>query len=250
VTVEPPLARSRAIRVLLADDDPLVRGALRSAIEDEPGLIVDCEATDGREAVDLALERHPDIVLIDVDLPVVDGVTATLRITRAAPEIRVVVVSPVDDNELGLLTLRAGASGFLMKDMPPEALGRAMRGIARGEAAVTRSLTLRLIEQLREAPEARLGWRPVHSELTTREWQVLDLLCVSASTSDIARELVLSPETIRTHVKHILAKLGARSRAEAVLLAARMRTDNPSSNHTIDELTLRRLANRLRARRA
>jgi two-component system, NarL family, response regulator LiaR len=249
VTVESPPPTDRVARVLLADDDPLVRGALRDALGREPGISVEAEATDGREAVEMALHLHPDIVLMDVDLPGVDGVTATLRISRAAPDIRIVVFSPVDDDELGMLGLRAGASGFLMKDIPIEALGRALRGVSRGEAAVSRALTLRLIEQLREAPEGRLGWRPVQSNLTTREWQVLDLLCTGATTDGIARELVLSPETIRTHVKHILAKLGARSRAEAVLLAARMRSDDPSSGHSIDELTLRRLANRLRSRR-
>jgi NarL family two-component system response regulator LiaR len=254
VTVQlPPSPANGALRVLVVDDDPLVRRALRDALERERGFVVEGEAGDGAQAIDMAVERQPDVVLMDVDMPDVDGVTATLRIRRQAPGVQVVMLSTIADDELGLLGLRAGASGFLSKDLSTGALARSLHGVARGEAAISRALALKLIERLRRAPERATGMRPVQSALTSREWQVLDLMCAGATTDGIADELVLSIETVRSHVKHILAKLGAHSRAEAVEAAARLRAGGAGAGlgdaASLDELAFRRVLDRLRDRR-
>jgi DNA-binding NarL/FixJ family response regulator len=241
--------------VLIADDDPLVRRALRQALEADAAFEVEGEADAGATAVEFAIANEPDVVLLDVDLPDLDGITATLRIRRQAPGVRVVMLCAAEDDELGMLGLRAGASGFLAKDVTDEALRRALVGVARGEAAVSRALTLTLVDRLRRAPERASGLRPVSSALTAREWQVLDLMAAGASTDGIADELVLSIETVRSHVKHILAKLGAHTRAEAVRAAARMRSpdvaavDRPRDAAELDELAFRLMLERLRARR-
>lgn len=249
----PPSPVDGALRVLVVDDDPLVRRALRDALAQQRGFLVAGEAEDGGEAISMALERRPDVVLMDVDLPVVDGVTATLRIRRQAPTVQVVMLSTIVDDELGLLGLRAGASGFLSKELSVDALARSLRGVTRGEAAISRALALKLIERLRRTPERASGMRPVQSSLTSREWQVLDLMCAGASTEGIADELVLSIETVRSHIKHILAKLGAHSRAEAVEAAARLRANGPTGasekSTALDELAFRRVLDRLRARK-
>lgn len=245
----------RPLRILIADDDPLVRRALRQALQAQEGFAVDGEAGAGLDAVEMAVARGPDVVLMDVDLPDVDGITATLRIRRRAPDVRVVMLSAAEDEELGMLGLRAGAAGFLGKGVSDDALCRALSGVARGEAAVSRALTLRLVDRLRRAPERAAGLRPVQSALTAREWQVLDLMAAGASTEGIADELVLSIETVRSHVKHILAKLGAHSRAEAVQAAARMRVpDGRGAERSrdaaeLDELAFRRMLDRVRERR-
>jgi NarL family two-component system response regulator LiaR len=244
---------SGTLRVLVADDDPLVRRALRHALTAQPGLVVAGEARDGNEAVQMALGELPDIVLMDIDMPTLDGVTATSRIRRAAPQVEVVILSTASDDDLGLLGLRAGAAGFLAKDVPIEALARALHGVKRGEAAISRALALKLVDRLRRAPERAHGMRPVHSSLTSREWQVLDLLCAGHTTDAIAAELFVSTETVRSHVKHILGKLGAHSRAEAVEMATRMRQDDPDDAGeetvgTLDELASRRVLHRLQGR--
>jgi DNA-binding NarL/FixJ family response regulator len=211
-----------ALRVMVVDDDPIARRALREALA--PGHFeLAGEAADGEEAVDVALAQRPDIVLMDADMPVVDGVSATVRIRRGAPEVRVVMLAATDDEELAWRGLRAGASGFLTKDVTSAALVRAVRGVAHGEAAISRSLAMRLVERLRLLPDRVAGMRPVHSNLTSREWQVLDLMSTGHTTEGIARELVLSMETVRSHVKHILAKFGAHSRAEAIAIAEELR---------------------------
>jgi DNA-binding NarL/FixJ family response regulator len=252
---ERPAVATALVRVLIADDDPLVRRALRQALEEDGAFTVEAEAEAGATAVELAVALVPDLVLLDVDMPDLDGITATLRIRRLAPDVRVVMLCTADDEELGMLGLRAGASGFLTKDVTDAALRRALVGVARGEAAVSRALTLTLVDRLRRAPERATGLRPVSSALTAREWQVLDLMAAGASTDGIADELVLSVETVRSHVKHILAKLGAHTRAEAVRAAARMRSpdlaaaDRPRDAAELDELAFRRMLERVRERR-
>jgi DNA-binding NarL/FixJ family response regulator len=222
-TIEPAAAPPGTLRLLIADDDPLVRGALRRALDGSSGIQVAGEAVDGEDVIATALECRPDVVLLDGALPGMDAATLTRRLRDRVPGLHVVVFSTEDDEELGIRGLRAGAVGFLVKDVPDDALARSLHGILQGEAAVSRSLALKIVEYLRDIPEAARGMRPVRSPLTSREWEVLDLICAGQTTEQIAGELGLSTETVRTHVKRILSKLRVRSRAEAVEIAGRLR---------------------------
>jgi two-component system, NarL family, response regulator LiaR len=208
-------------RVIIADDDPLARRAVRDVLQDE-GIIVVAEASTGREAVDLAAHYRPDVVLMDMVMPEVDGLQATEQIAERAPGVKVIVLTASDDQELGLLGLQSGALGFLSKRIDLGALPRAVRGVCAGEAAVSRELTAKLVERLQRHHHAG-SMRPVRSVLSGREWEVLDLLCDGASTDDVAETLVLSTETVRSHVKNILRKLAVRSRADAIAMARRIR---------------------------
>ena len=174
-------------------------------------------------AMQLVRERAPHVALIDVILENGDGLEVAERIGREAPDTRVIVLAATDDEAKALRALRGGARGYLRKDIELEALPRAVRGVLAGEAAVSRHLTMRVIDELRKAPAMGPGIRPTVSELTPREWQVLDLLTTGASTTDIAVDLVLSPETVLTHVKNILKKLGVHSRRDAIKQAERLR---------------------------
>jgi DNA-binding NarL/FixJ family response regulator len=158
-------------------------------------------------------------------MPELDGILATREILKAVPDQLVVALTGAadEDHELGLLALRAGAAGFLSKDVDIDALPRTVKALRGGEAAISRTMTKRLIEELRSAPAGSYGMRPVKSPLTPREWEVIDLLKAMRSTDDIAADLVLSTETVRSHVKNILRKLEVRSREEAVAAADRMR---------------------------
>lgn len=214
------------LRVIICDDDPLVRRLIRDALQ-LAGITVIAEAANGREALELTRFYHPEVVLMDVVMPGMDGVEATRRITTEVPETRVVMLTGSGDDELALLGLRAGAVGYLTKDISVPAIPRALRGAIAGEAAISRHLSMKLIERLRMVPETGVGSRPVRSVLTPREWEVLDLLCSGESTEVIADGLVLSTETVRSHVKNILRKLGVRSREEAVALADNLRSPSP-----------------------
>lgn len=190
------------------------------------GIVVVAEAADGSEAIELARKHRPDVVLMDVALPSVDGIAATRRIVHERPEQVVVLLADSEDDELGVLGLRVGATGFLSKEVGLDALPRAIKGVFRGEAAVSRMLAARMIAQLRLMPNTGTGLRPVHSPLTQREWEVLDLMCEGQTTGEMARAFVVSEQTIRSHVKHILHKLAVSSRAEAVAAVRRMRGDS------------------------
>ena len=181
------------------------------------------EATSGREAVELAAFYRPDAVVMDVKLPVMDGVEATRIIHDRSPATCIVLLASAPDDSLGLRALRAGAAGYLSKDVEPDVLPRVLRGAIEGEAAISRRLAMTLIESYRRAPRGGSGFRPVRSALTDREWEVLDLLSEGAGTEDIARTLVLSTETVRSHLKNLYRKLGVRSREEAAEAARRLR---------------------------
>ena len=214
------------LRAIIADDDPLARTMIKDALR-RAGIVVVAEAHNGREAFELCLHYRPDVVLMDVVMPELDGISATRRIVAALPEQTIVILTSADEYEYGLVGLRAGASGFMTKEVDIEALPEALKAAFDGEAVMSRRLGMTLVEQLRRMPGTTTGMRPVKSPLTPREWEVIDLLYEGSSTDEIAESLVLSPETVRSHIKHILRKLDARSREEAVERAQAMRGGTP-----------------------
>jgi len=216
--------RSSQIRALVADDDPLARRVVCDTLQ-AAGIVVVAQAADGREALELASYYRPEVVVSAFVMRVADGTEVARTLAREHPEIKVLLLSAVDDDALALVGLRAGAAGFLPKTVAVEALPRAVEAAARGEAVVSRRLTMRLIEALRGLREDGAGLRPIRSPLSAREWEVLDLLCAGASTAEIAAQLVLSIETVRSHIKSILRKLHVASRQEAVEVTRRMRAE-------------------------
>jgi NarL family two-component system response regulator LiaR len=207
-----------APRVVVVDDDEHLRGALRAALQDA-GLIVIAEADNGRDAIDLAAHFRPDVVIMDIVMSNVDGLSATHEIVARAPTVRILLLTGSDDLDLGMVGLRAGAAGHLVKGVPVPDVVAAVQRMVAGEPVVGADLTWRLIESLRGLPVGGLGVRPVRSKLTPREWEVLDLLCAGMSVDQISDELVLARDTVRTHVKRLLRKLGAHSQAEAISIA-------------------------------
>jgi NarL family two-component system response regulator LiaR len=212
------------LRAVIADDDPFARMVIKDVLQ-AAGVRVIAQASNGRQAVEYVLYYRPDVVVMDVVMPELDGIMATRQIVKQLPEQLIIMLTGAgdEDGELGLQALRAGATGFLSKEVDIEALPRALDGVRRGEAAVSRQMTKRLIERLRHTPSGTAGMRPVKSPLTPREWEVIDLLRAAKSTEEIAQTLVLSTETVRSHVKNILRKLKVRSREDAVAAAEKMR---------------------------
>ena len=192
--------------VVIADSDPLARRVIRDALQDGAGFVIPGEASTGPEAVELSLHYRPEVTLMEVSLPGMDGLAATRRILAIAPEVRVLFFSLHDREETQLEALQAGAAGFLSKNVPVETLPRVVHSVVRGEAAISRKITMRLIERLRLLPEGGTGLRPVRSPLTPREWEVLDLMCQGRDTRQIAEALVVSEETIYSHTKKPAAK--------------------------------------------
>jgi DNA-binding NarL/FixJ family response regulator len=210
------------LRVIVADDDPLARRVVRGALQDA-GIVVVAEAGTGSQAVELTLFYQPDVVLMDVVMPELDGIAAMRNILKLRPDQVVILLTSADD-EVGLLGLQAGAHGFLNKDLNIDALPRAIFSAVAGEPAISRSMSAMLLEELRRrTPADQQGMRPVKSALTSREWEVLDLLCERKTTDSIAQEMFLSPETVRSHVKAIYRKLGVNSRDSAIDRAAELR---------------------------
>jgi len=216
------------LRVILADDDPFARRVIKGVLL-AAGMIVVAEARDGREAVELVVRHRPDIVVMDVVMPGLDGIQATRRILKQLPEQLVVALTGAGEDEFGLLALRAGAAGFLSKDADVDALPRALEGVRGGEGAISRIMTRRLIDQLRATPGGSSGLRPVKGPLTAREWEVIDLLSPGQSPDQVADTLVLSTETVRSHIKNIMRKLEVHSRADAVAAAEQLRVALPNA---------------------
>ena len=216
----PPASPSRPIRVLVADGDDLARNALRTALANGRLSVVG-QAADAPQAVGLATRCEPDVVLLDAALPPDGGLAAMQELSAAAPEARAILLGSPDDDDAGVLALAQGAAGYLSRGIELGSLAPAVEGVMAGEAAISRALAGRLIDHLRELSAGLPGMRPVRSPLTTREWEVLDLLKQGLSTAQVAKELVLSPDTVHSHVQHILRKLHAHSRAEAIAIAGR-----------------------------
>jgi DNA-binding NarL/FixJ family response regulator len=213
---------SRPIRVLIADDQELVRTGFRLILETEDDITVVAQAADGAEAVELARRHRPDVVLMDVRMPALDGIEATARLVGpdASPPspVRVLMLTTFDMDDYVYAALRNGASGFLLKDTPPEDLVRAIRVVAAGDALLAPSVTRRLIEDVsRTRPQPEVP--PGVATLTDREREVLGLVARGLSNAEIADALVLGETTVKTHVGRVLMKLGLRDRVQAVVLA-------------------------------
>jgi DNA-binding NarL/FixJ family response regulator len=218
-----------SIRVLIADDQSLVRAGFRLVLENHPDITVVGEAANGHQAVHSVGRLTPDVVLMDIRMPELDGIAATRQIT-AAHAARVLVLTTYDLDEYVYDALQAGASGFLLKDTPPEQLADGIRAVADGEALLAPTVTRRLIEEfarigpIRRMPPSELD------ELTPRELEVLRLLARGMSNAEIAAALVLGDTTVKTHVTHVLGKLGLRDRVQAVVLAYESGLVTPGQN--------------------
>jgi DNA-binding NarL/FixJ family response regulator len=207
-----------SVRVLIADDQELVRTGFRMILKAEPDIDIVGEAADGAEAVELARRLRADVVLMDIRMPVVDGLEATRRLLAASGDTRVLILTTFDLNEYVYEALRAGASGFLLKDAPAAQLVTAVRVVARGEALLAPSITRRLIAEFARRPP--LNDKPERmQELTARELEVLRLVARGLSNAEIANELFVSDATVKTHVARILMKLDLRDRVQAVVAA-------------------------------
>jgi DNA-binding NarL/FixJ family response regulator len=207
-----------SVRVLLADDQELVRSGFRLILE-VAGLDVVGEAGDGAEAVDLAARLRPDVVLMDVRMPGMDGIEATRRIVSAGLSTRVLILTTFDLDAYVFDALAAGASAFLLKDVGREQLVRAVCTVAAGEELFAPSVLRRLVSHYVRRPPARAGAEPAVSQLTERELEILRLIGRGRSNAEIADELVIAPATVKTHVRHVLQKLELRDRVQAVVLA-------------------------------
>jgi DNA-binding NarL/FixJ family response regulator len=209
------------ISVLVADDEALLRTAFTSLIEAEDDLRVVGEAADGKQAVELAARLAPDVVLMDVRMPVMDGIEATRRITRAGTSVapRVLILTTFDLDEYVFEALRAGAGGFALKSRPLDELLSAIRIVAEGEALLAPSVTRRLIERFSRADRTPTARRRDFEQLTEREREVLSLLARGLSNTELASTLHVSLPTVKTHVSRILTKLGARDRTQLVVFA-------------------------------
>jgi DNA-binding NarL/FixJ family response regulator len=207
-------------RLLLADDQALVRVGLRKILESEPDLEVVAEAADGEDALTEARRHRPDLALMDIRMPVLDGIEATRRIVNAQPRTRVLILTTFGLDTYVFEALRAGASGFMLKDAPPEELVAAVRIVASGEALLAPAVTRAVIEEFtRHPPAPTTTPPPALQELTPREQEVLDLLARGLSNPEICEQLVISEATAKTHVARILQKLDIRDRVQAVIYA-------------------------------
>ena len=208
-------------RVLVADDQALVRGSFRLLVDTDPGLQVIGEAATGAEAVQIAAREKPDVVLMDVRMPVMDGIQATQQITRAEQTAgtRVLILTTFDLDDYVYAALRAGASGFLLKDTPPDDLLTAIRVIAAGDALLAPAITRRLIAEFARRPQPGQHPAATLDGVTGREREVLTLIGRGLSNDEIAQALHITMATTKTHVSRLLAKLGARDRAQLVIAA-------------------------------
>ena len=209
---------------MLVDRDALARRAMREAITAAGEFVVSAEAAGEDDAIAAVRSARPDLVLIDIGYPRLEGIAVGKELRRQLPAIRMVFCSITDDEDTAIRALRAGAVGYVRKDLDYGPLARALRGALAGEAAISRQLGTRLIDELYRQAEPHARLRPAGGALTGREWEVLDLLIDGAGTAEIAQRLGLALETVRSHVKHVLRKLGVGTRGEAIDIARRLRS--------------------------
>jgi DNA-binding NarL/FixJ family response regulator len=216
-------------RVLIADDDDLMRVGLIELLSGEPEIEVVGEASTGRQAVERARRLDPDVVLMDVRMPDLDGIGAARELTRATPDAKVLILTTFEQDDYIFGALRAGASGFLLKRTRPEELIAAVRTIAGGDSLLSPSVTRRVIDRMAQQPSPDLSDQAKLDELTPREKEVLDLLARGMSNREIAAALVVEESTIRSHVKRILMKLNLRDRVQAVIFAYEIGLNRPAA---------------------
>jgi DNA-binding NarL/FixJ family response regulator len=207
------------VRVLIVEDDTLMRAGLRGVLSGDPAIELVGEAADGREAVQRTRMLSPDIVLMDIRMPGVDGITATRDLLAAFPDVRVVILTTFEQDDYIFGALSAGASGFLLKRTRPEELLGAIHTIAAGDSLLSPSVTSRVIARMARQPAPAAAGDPRVAALTQREREVLDLVAQGLSNSEIAAVLVIEESTVKTHTKRILAKLEVRDRVQAVIFA-------------------------------
>jgi DNA-binding NarL/FixJ family response regulator len=208
-----------SLRVVVADDQAMVRAGFRSLLNEEPDLEVVGEAADGEQAVAAVRRFRPDVALMDIRMPTVDGLEATRRIVAGGLATRILILTTFDLDEYVYEGLRAGASGFLLKDASPEQLIAAIHLVAEGEAVLAPTVTRRVVEAFARIPAADDALRGALESLTAREREVLRLLARGRSNAEVARELFVSDATAKTHVRHVLSKLDLRDRVQAVVFA-------------------------------
>jgi DNA-binding NarL/FixJ family response regulator len=207
------------VRVLIVDDDDLMRAGLRGVLSSDSAIEVVGEASDGRDAVYRTRLLQPDVVLMDVRMPDLDGISATRELLVAFPEVRVVIVTTFEQDDYIFGALRAGASGFLLKRTRPEELVAAVHTVAAGDSLLSPSVTSRVIERMARQPAPDVKRDARLDELTPREREVLELVARGLSNGEIAATLVVEESTVKTHLRRVLAKLGARDRVQAVIFA-------------------------------
>jgi RNA polymerase sigma factor (sigma-70 family) len=207
------------VRVLLVDDDDLMRAGLRAVLSSDSDIDVVAEAPDGREAIQRVRSHRPDVVLMDVRMPNLDGIAATHEVLATRPDVKVVILTTFEDDDYIFGALTAGASGFLLKRTRPEALIEAIHTIAAGDSLLSPSVTRRVIDRMAAQPAAGARFDRRLGELTPREREVLGLIARGLSNIEIAEALVIEESTVKTHVKRILGKLQLRDRVQAVIFA-------------------------------
>jgi DNA-binding NarL/FixJ family response regulator len=207
------------VRVLLVDDDDLMRAGLKAVLSSDTSIEVVGEAGDGRDAVQRARALRPDVVLMDVRMPDLDGIAATREVLETSPAVRVLILTTFEQDDYVFGALNAGASGFLLKRTQPEELLRAIHTVAAGDSLLSPSVTRTVIDRMARQPTPELGSGPLLEELTPREREVLELVARGLSNGEIAGELVIEESTVKTHVKRILMKLRVRDRIQAVIFA-------------------------------
>jgi DNA-binding NarL/FixJ family response regulator len=215
-------------RVLIADDDALMRAGLAELLADEPEIEVVGQASTGPEAVERARRLNPDIVLMDVRMPDMDGIEATRRLMRAAPRTRVVILTTFEQDDYIFGALRAGASGFLLKRTRPEELIDAVHTVAAGDSLLSPSVTRRVVERMAQQPTPDLSNQAKLDELTAREREVLKLVASGLSNREIGDRLVVEEATVRSHIRRILMKLGLRDRVQIVIFAYETGVNRPA----------------------
>ena len=207
------------VRVLIVDDDDLMRAGLRAVLSSDATIEVTGEAANGRAAIERVHALRPDLVLMDVRMPDLDGIAATRAILAASPEAKVVILTTFEQDDYIFGALNAGASGFLLKRTPPEQLLEAVHTVAAGDALLSPSVTRTVIERMAHQPAPEIASGDRLSDLTPREREVLELVARGCSNSEIAKELIIEESTVKTHVKRILMKLHLRDRIQAVIFA-------------------------------